>query len=198
MKRWRHIAALAALAALIATSGGVTYAAFVASTQNNGNTIGAGSVLLADNDGGAAVVSFAAGTPGTVHSGCIKVTYNGSLPASVRLFGNTTSGGLEGYLDLKVTRGVYTPSEPSFNSCTNFQADATNYIGAGSGVVYDGTLAGFPDNYATGLVDPTSGSPESWTTGEVHVYKVDVEVQDDIAAEGLSATQAFTWEARNQ
>lgn len=198
MKRWRHVAALGALAVLIPTAGGVTYAAFVATTANDGNSIEAGSVKLVDNDGDAAVVSFTAGTPGTVHSGCIKVTYDGSLPARVRLFGNTTSGGLEGYLDLKVTRGAYDPSEPSFNSCTNFQADATDYIGAGSGVLYDGTLAGFPDDYASGLVDPTSGSPESWTSGEVHVYRLDVEVQDDIAAEGLSATQAFTWEARTQ
>ena len=41
------------------------------------------------------------------------------------------------------------------------------------------------------------GRAESWTTGETHVYKLQVTLQDNIAAKGKSATQIFTWEARN-
>ena len=69
----------------------------------------------------------------------------------MRLYGTTTGTGLDQYLDLKVTRGTYTPSEPAFDSCTNFQPDGTEYIaGKGNGVIYDGTLQGFPDDYAGG------------------------------------------------
>ena len=126
------------------------------------------------------------------------MTYSGSLPASVRLYGATGGTGLDPYLSLKVTRGVFNGAEPAFNNCTNFQADATDYLGAGPGVVYNGTLAGFGDDYAGGLVDATSGSTETWTGGEVHVYRMEVTLQNNIDAEGLDATQSFTWEARSQ
>jgi hypothetical protein len=136
--------------------------------------------------------------PGNTTSGCIKVIYDGSLPASVRLYGTTTGSGLDQYLNLTVTRGSYNAPEPAFKSCTNFQADSTDYLGSGAGVVYSGTLQGYPDNYGSGLVDPTSGSLESWITGEDHVYRFDVTLQSDFSAQNKDATQTFTWEARNE
>jgi hypothetical protein len=194
----RRLGALGVLALLIPAAGAVTFAAYTATTMNSGNVIGAGSVKLSDNGDGSSLMSLSGGVPGDTTSACIKVTYDGSLPSTVRLHGTTTGSGLDQYLDLKVTRGVYTPSDPAFKSCTNFQADATNYIGAGNGVIYNGTLQGFPDDYASGLVDPQSGSPESWTNGEVHVYKLQVTVQSNFGAQNKDATQAFKWEARNQ
>ena len=116
----------------------------------------------------------------------------------MRLYGTTTGSGLDQYLDLKVTRGTYNPSTPAFKSCTNFQADGTDYLGAGNGVIYTGTLQAYPDDYASGLVDPTSGAPESWSSGEVHVYRFDMTLQSNFAAQGKNATQTFRWEARNQ
>ena len=198
MRNWRRLLIVAALALLIPAAGGVTYAAFRATTGNSGDRIEAGSVKLSDNGDGSSLMSMTGGVPGTTSSACIKVTYDGSLPATVRLHGTTTGSGLDQYLDLKVTRGTYTPSTPAFKSCTNFAADATNYIGAGAGVIYNGTLQGFPDDYAGGLVDPLAGSPESWTNAESHVYRFDVTVQNDFGAQAKDATQAFRWEARNQ
>jgi len=198
MKPWRRLAIVAALALLVPAAGGATYAAYRATTTDNGNIIEAGSVKLSDNGDGSSMLSLAAGVPGNTTSACIKVTYDGSLPATVRLHGTTTGSGLDQYLDLKVTRGVYNPATPAFKSCSNFQADGTNYVGAGNGVIYNGTLQGFPDDYASGLVDPLAGSPESWTSGEVHVYKLDVTLQANFSAQGKNATQAFRWEARNQ
>jgi hypothetical protein len=197
-RRARRFAALGALAVLIPAAGTVTYAAYTATTQNSGNRLEAGSVKLSDNGDGSSLLSMSAGVPGNTSSACIKVTYGGSLPSTVRLHGTTTGSGLDPYLDLKVTRGVYSPSDPAFKSCTNFQADGTNYIGAGNGVIYNGTLQGFPDDYASGLVDPLSGSPESWTNAEVHVYRIDVTLQSNFAAQNKDATQTFRWEARNQ
>jgi hypothetical protein len=198
VKRWHRFAIAVAVVALVPAAGGVTYAAFVATSGNNADRIEAGSVKLSDNGDGSALVSLAGAVPGDTTSACIQVTYDGSLPATVRLHGTTTGSGLDQYLDLKVTRGTYSPSVPAYRSCTNFQADGTNYIGAGNGVIYNGTLQGFPDDYASGLVEPTSGSPESWTTGEVHVYRVDVTLQQNFAAQGKDAAQVFRWEARNQ
>ena len=116
----------------------------------------------------------------------------------MRLHGTTTGSGLDQYLDLRITRGTYTPSDPAFKSCASFQPDGTNYIGAGNGVIYNGTLQAFPDDYASGLVDPQSGSPESWTNGEVHVYKLEATLQSNFAAQNKDAAQTFRWEARNQ
>lgn len=198
MKRWRRFAIVAALALVIPAAGGATYAAYTATTANSGNLIEAGSVKLSDNGDGSSLMSLSGAVPGDTTNACIRVTYEGSLPATVRLHGTTTGSGLDQYLDLKVTRGVYTPTEPAFKSCTNFQADGTDYIGAGNGVVYNGTLQAFPDDYASGLVDPLSGSPESWTTGEVHVYQLELTLQSNFGAQNKDATQAFRWEARNQ
>jgi hypothetical protein len=196
--RWRRFGALGVLALLVPAAGGITFAAYTATNANNGNQVGAGSVKLTDNGDGSSLMSLSAAVPGDTTSACIKVAYDGSLPATVRLHGTTIGSGLDQYLDLKVTRGVYSPSDPAFKSCTNFQPDGTNYIGAGNGVIYNGTLQGFPDDYASGLVDPLSGSPESWTTGESHVYRLDVTLQSNFSAQNKDATQTFKWEARNQ
>ena len=198
MKRRRNLFVIALLALLVPVAGGVTYAAFRATTTNSGDRIEAGSVKLSDNGDGTSLMSMTGGLPGNTSTACIRVLYEGSLPATVRLHGTTTGSGLDQYLDLRVTRGTYTPSAPAFKSCTNFVADATNYIGAGAGVIYNGTLQGFPDDYTGGLVDPLAGSPESWTNNENHVYRFEVTLQNDFAAQNLNATQAFRWEARNQ
>jgi hypothetical protein len=198
MKRRRNLFVIALLVLLVPAASGATYAAFRATTGNSGDRVEAGSVKLSDNGDGTSLMSMTGGVPGSTTSACIKVTYDGSLASSVRLHGTTTGSGLDQYLDLKVTRGTYTPPTPAFKSCTNFVADATNYIGAGAGVIYNGTLQGFPDDYAGGLVDPLAGSPESWTNNENHVYRFDVTVQNDFGAQNKNATQAFRWEARNQ
>jgi len=198
MRGWRRFAIVAALALAVPAAGGVTYAAYTARTANAGNIVEAGSVKLSDNGDGSSMLSLSGAVPGNTTSACVRVTYAGTLPASVRLHGTTTGTGLDQYLDLKVTRGVYSPTEPAFKSCTNFQADGTNYIGAGNGVIYNGTLQAYADDYASGLVDPLPGSPESWTTGEVHVYRLDVTLQNDFSAQNKDAAQAFRWEARNQ
>ena len=140
------------------------------------------------------MLSLSGAKPGDSDTSCIVVSYSGTLPASVRLYGTTSGTGLDQYLDLTATRGT---KSSAFDGCSDFTADATNYIGQGAGVIYSGTLQGWADNYAAGLVDPTPGSPETWTNPESHAYKFVVTVQDNNSAQGLNATQTFTWEARN-
>jgi hypothetical protein len=193
--RRNRIAATAAVVALSSAAAGMqTYAAFSSTTSNAANDFASGTVYLTDNDNGAAVVSLATAKPGDASTGCIRVLYTGSLASTVRLFG-TISGDLAPYLTLTVTRG--TDSSPSFRSCTNFTPDGTNYVGQGAGVVYSGLLSAYPTAYTAGLVDPVSGSPETWDTNEAHSYKFTVTLNDDNNAQGKTASSTFVWEARN-
>jgi hypothetical protein len=184
-------------AALGMVMGASTRAAFSDSIDNTTNGFTAGSVAVGDNDAGDLMMALTDATPGASSTACITVTYSGTLPSSVRLYGSTIGTGLASYLTLKVTRGTFTSSPQTFASCTNFSADTTDYIGQGTGVVYNGTLQSFPGTYASGLVDPLSSAPEQWTTDEAHAYKFTVTLQDDAAAEGKTANTTFSWEARN-
>ena len=194
MRRRLLLSALV-LAGLVAVSGAATYSAFSSQTSNTGNSFAAGTVLITDNDLGTAMLALSNAKPGDNDTSCILLTYSGTLDSTVRLYG-TVAGGLAPYLTLTVTRG--TDSAPSFDSCASFSADPTDYIGAGAGVIYQAALSAFPATYATGLVDPTSGSPESWTASEVHSYRFVVTLVNDNNAQGQNATAAFTWEAQNQ
>jgi hypothetical protein len=192
--RWALGPALVVALALL-FGRGITYSAFSESTSGASNRFAAGTVDLGDNDAGETMLELADAQPGAADTGCIRVSYTGSLPAAVRLYA-TTSGTLASYLDLVVTRGVDTT--PAFDACEGFVADGPDYLGLGAGVVYDGTLAAFPGAWAAGVVDPPTGGVESWTTGEVRSYRLSVTLADDVAAEGTSASASFSWEARNQ
>ncbi len=195
MPRTRRLLLSIILVGLVGVVAGVgTYAAFFSSTANPGNSFAAGTVYITSNGLSGALVAMTSAKPNSPPTtGCIQVTYNGTLNSSVRLYGSTT-GTLAQYLTLTVTRG--TNSSP-FNSCAGFTADATNYIGAGPGVIYSGNLNAFPTTYAAGIVDPTAGAPATWITSEAHAYRFVLTVQNNPAAQALSSTAAFTWEARN-
>ena len=178
-------------------AGTATFGAFSNSTTNTGNSIQAGTVALEDNDGnaGVAMLSLSDARPGDSDTSCIKVTYTGSLPSTVRLYA-TVTGTLKDYLTLTVTRG--TDATPAFDNCSTFAPDATDYNGDGAGVVYSGLLSAFPATYEPAIVDPKAASPETWTQNEAHVYKFTISLNNDTSAQGLSSTAAFTWEARNE
>jgi hypothetical protein len=196
LARMRHkVLASAVVLGLMGVVAGVsTFSAFTATTANAGNTFAAGSVIIGDNDSNGAMFSMSALKPGDNDTGCITVTYTGTLAAGVKMYGTTGGTGLDPYINVVVTRG--TIASPTFDSCAGFSADATDYIGSGAGVVYSGTLAGYADNWGAGLVD-APGATETWNTNEVHTYRFAVSVADNDLAQGLTAGQTFTWEARN-
>jgi hypothetical protein len=195
--RTRVLVSLAAVALVALATGFLlsTFSSFTATTSNAANTGSAGTVAVGDNDSGTAMLTMTGLKPGDSDAGCIRVTSTGTLPSVVRLYGTTGGSGLADYLTLVVTRGS---GAAGFDDCTGFTADTTDYIGSGAGVIYSGTLQGFPDSYAAGAQDPKANSPESWTTGEGHTYRFALTVADTNAAQGLTYTQSFTWEGRNQ
>jgi hypothetical protein len=177
--------------------------AFTGTTSNPGNSWPAGSVVLGDNDSTDTVKLFTLTNlkPADSTASCVKVTYTGTLPATINLFGTTTTTGtsLDQYLDLTVTRG--TIGAATVPDCTGFTADGTTYIGGqAAGVIYANTLLAYPDSNAAGLADPhttTPNVPEVWTTGETHAYKITATLQNNDSAQGKDASQTFTWQATN-
>lgn len=170
-----------------------TWSAFSA-TSANAAAFAAGTVTLADNDGGVAAVSLSGARPGDVATGCVTVTYAGSLPAGVRIYG-TAVGALAPYLTLAITRG--SDPTPSAGSCATFAPDATDHVGAGPGVVFSGPLSSLPATWVAGVADPAPATPETWTTSEARTYRIRITLAADPAAQGRSATASFVWEARN-
>jgi len=185
--------AILAVLALLATK--PTWSAFSGTTSNPGNTTTAGTVTLTDNDSGTAIFNLTNLVPGDTDSGCLQVTYSGTLPALLRLY-HTSTGSLASALDLTITRG--TISSGSFDDCSGFVADTVNYQGLGAGIIYAGTLAALGTTWSGGLTDPhTASVPEAWTTNEVHAYKLKLTVRDDNNAQTSSSTTSFGFEAQN-
>ena len=163
------------LGLVVAMVGGGTWAAFSATTSNTGNSFSTGSVTLSNNLGASAMFSVTDMAPLQVEGPeCIEVTYTGSLDAAVTLYGTTDAGGLDAFLDLVVEKGA---------TCAAFGVPDE---------LYNGTLAAYPDDFATGIVDPDA----TWTSGETAAYQFTVTLQNDPLAQGLDVEQAFTWEAR--
>lgn len=166
-------------------SGAGTYAAFFSVTSNDGNgagtgnSIDAGTVDLHDNDSGSAMFVLSGMRPtDPAVSSCITVNYTGSLDSQVGLYAAVT-GSLAPYLNLTVWAGE---STSGFGNCGTFNSTS---------VLYNGTLGAFPATW--GAIMDTN----TWTSGASHSYKFTLSLQNTTAAQGLSSSATFTWEARN-
>jgi camelysin-like metallo-endopeptidase len=172
------------------------FGAFTSTTSNSNNSFASGTVVIGDNDANSALYSVSNAKPGTTTSGCIKLTYTGSLASDVRIYTTSTIGALGQYVDLSITPGTQTGS-PAFPSCTGFTADS-------GGAIYSGTLQNFAttkNSYANGVVDYPGASATSWVTNDAVVYQFTATLQSgapDSAQGQTTGSHAFTWEARNQ
>ena len=162
-----------------ALSGFGTYSAFSATSSNSGNSMQAGTVSITDDHTASSLIGLTNAKPGDTTTGCIKVTYTGSLPADVRMYA-TPTGALAPYLNVTIKRGT----GGSYPSCTGFTAETTTFTG---------TLSTLPASWSAA----TSGS---WVQNEAHSYQVAVtlDANTPASAQGTSAGVSFTWEARNQ
>jgi len=174
------------LGALGGAAGLGAYSAFSGTTSNPGDSFQAGTVTIGDNDAGQALYSVANQKPGDFAEHCIKVTYTGSLPATVKLYRSTfTSGtGLDAYIDLSVTKG------------TGSQFDCSDFSGSTS--VYSGTLSALGTSFGTGVSLSNASASTTWSQNDAVTYKVRATLQNNNSAQGLvTGTHAFTWEAQN-
>jgi hypothetical protein len=164
---------------------------FSATTQNSGNEISSGTVALSDNDAGSAQFNITGAKPGDSWTRCIRVTYSGSLPATLHEYVIGGAGPLAPYLHLQLSAGSQTAA--TFPSCTGFTAD-------GNGTTYSGPALGGPGtSYETGTVVAPFGQT-SWSQGDSVVFKsvVTLDPAAPEAAQGnTSGPFTLFWEARN-
>ena len=192
VRKSKGISARSAVAAVV-VAGLLTFtasqAAFSAPTSSETNEFVAGTVVVTDNDSGAAMFSIVDMVPGIANrvESCVEVIYSGSIaPADVRLYiapGDLT-GGLAAYLDLVVERGT---GASGFGNCSGFTSAES---------IYSGTLAGFAATHTDFTSGAGTWTPSATPTGRYHRFVVTL--QADLAAQGGSATIALTWEAQDQ
>ena len=167
------------------------FGVFTATTQNAGNEISTGTVALTDNDSGSALFNVTGAKPGDTWSRCIKVTYNGSLPADMHLYQQNVSGHLSDYMTLTITQG--TQPSATFPSCTGFTPDATgiDYFGSGAQAA--------PGNWDYGLPVVPAGATQ-WHSGDSLVFKFELALDPatpDSVQGSTTASQTIVWEARS-
>ena len=186
-----------------------THAAFSARTGNAGNTWQAGSVVLGDNDSGAALFTSAgdgALVPGSTRSRCIRIDYTGTLTANIRMYVGTPAAGpitLDPYLVMSVERGAdvtstttvapdcstgFTPTtSPTFlyntRQADDPMADPSQTLAL--------LKTAHPDHQSGVVVSPAA-APNTFLT-----LRITYAVKDDNAAQNTQSSATFTWEARN-
>ena len=183
----RSLLVLAAVGGL-ATLG--AFSAFTSQANNPNNRVSAGTVTLADNDGGTALYDLTNAKPGDAQTSCIRVNYTGSLNADVKLYTPDTIGALGPNVNLKIEPG--TQASPSYPSCTGFSADGA--------AIFDAALSTFPTTYAGGVSD-FPGASSAWTNGDAVVYRVTATLAanaPDSAQGATTGLHTIRWEARNQ
>lgn len=194
--RSKVVRTLLLLGIVACIAGAGVFSAFSSQTENSGNIITAGTVTIEDNGGGSALYSISNAKPGESSASCIKVTYKGSLPATVKLYTPTASiGELGPYVNLKVEAGTQTTS--TFPSCTEFTP-----LSSGA-TVYEGTLTSFASEhgtYANGITtNPASAT--KWETNDSLVYRFTATLSasaPETAQGKTTGSHAFRWEAQDQ
>jgi hypothetical protein len=186
------VVASAAVAAGLLTLSGVwlnSYAAFTAQTSNPGNQWAAGTVTLSDDDGGSTAMFNVSGlAPGQSGSNCIKVSYGGTLAATVKLYGTAYSQ--TNTLGDNVTFTITQGTGGAFNGCTGFVADTS------TGDVLNAVTA---TAFATADTDFSTGVGTWAPSGAASkTYKVDWSMPSAATAgQGGTINLGFTWEAQN-
>ena len=118
------------------------------------------------------------------------MTYTGIVAAGVRLYTTTATSALDPYLNLTVEKGSM-PVATTFPNCTGSRGGRDPPAG---------TLQAFKtgrSGWANGL-SAFPGAQTAWNSGNSLVYRFTVQVQNVLAAQGLTGLAAFTWEAQNQ
>ena len=191
MSRGRKTLLTLLLVGVIGTVAGIgTFSAFSATTVNAGNTFDAGTVVISDNDAGSAMYNITGAKPNDVVVRCIRVTYTGSLPSTVKLYTTTPINPFGQYVTLAVDKGSM-PAGTTFPNCIGFTSESS---------VFTGTLSGFAasdTSFATGAA-ANPGAQTQWNLNDTLVYRFTLTMQDNpLAVGGSSGTHSFTWEAQN-
>ena len=174
-----------------ALAGFGVFAAFSATTSNPNNSFQAGNVSISDNDGGTALFTNSglhANTKPGNYDRCVRVTYNGTLDADVKLYGSAITGDGNG-MNVTVDK-----------SDTGTAADCSDFGTAGTveSVFAAAPLTTFDNasNWATGIdTDPVGET--KWVPGQEQTFRFRITVGDANQNATLDAFNVI-WEAQNQ
>ena len=168
-------------------------AAFNASTENATNNWAAGSVVLTDNDSGAAMFTTANSSnmvPGDVRTRCINVNYEGTSYdlESLKLRASASGSGLQDDLDVTVEVGT---GAAAFGDCTGFTPALT-----GATLVSNQPLDAFATSSTATPVD-TKFKPTS--TDKTRSFRFTVKLGTDTpnTEQTKNAAATFTWDIRS-
>jgi predicted ribosomally synthesized peptide with SipW-like signal peptide len=172
-------------------AGGTTFAAFTSSTTNTGNSFDAGTVYVRDDDGAGVLWNVSNQRPSSAAVvRCIRVTYDGSLDATVKLYASNASAAVDRYIDVTIEKGSM-PGSTAFPTCTGFSSETT---------IFNSTLDNFKtnnSNFSNGI-SSFPGAASRWVAGDSVVYRFTTSLANNYAAQGLTSSAGFTWEAQNR
>jgi hypothetical protein len=187
----KTLLSVAVLGVAGAVAGTGAFSAFSATTSNDNNTVTAGTVTISDNDAGSAAYSMPAAKPGDTAERCVRVTYTGSLPSTVKLYRSAFAGstGLESNVDLRIQSS---PTGTAAN-CSDFGTPTTVFAQA--------ALSTFtPTTFGTGITLNDQSGSATWSNGDAVTYRITATFQASApnSAQGkTTGTHSFTWEAQN-
>jgi hypothetical protein len=179
---------LGVVGVVVGLMGAGTFGAFRATTTNSGNQIDSGTVKVDQHAGATTLYNLTNQKPGQSQARCVRVTYSGSLAATLNLY--VSSGITNGTLyNLQVERGSGITSPAADMNCTGFAATS---------VAYNGDLGSFPTTFAGGVTGKAAGAP--WSQSDVVDYRFTISHNDDTTANAhttvtSSGAHTFTWEA---
>ena len=161
-----------------------TAAVFSATTDSPANSWIAGTVSLADDDGGAALFSVTGLTPGRAGSNCLTIDYTGDVATIVALYAaaSTDTASIAQFVNLTIQQGT----GGGFGSCAGFTAAST---------IFSGTLAAFTaaaQDYASGV---GSWSPNG---AAARVYRIayTLDAATPSTKQGGVCTVTFRWQSQ--
>jgi hypothetical protein len=167
-----------------------TFSAFTSTTSNTGNSFASGTVDLDDSDGGTTPLYVESNKkPGDFVEKCIRVSYLGSLAATVKLYtGSTVTNPT--LFNLKIERG--SSLSGAFPGCAGFAPAADLYTGT------LGNFASTHNTYANGI--DAKGS--AWAQNNTVDYRFTVTQNDDPTVDAHTSVTSsglhnFTWEAHS-
>lgn len=174
------------------------FGAFSAQTVNASNEFSSATLTLTSSNDAVSQPVYAKtnavpGDSGNTQHSCIEITYSGTVPAEVRLYGRTDAPGtgLAPGVMLRITEGEGGVG----NSCSGFTPTGAqgDVFGGASG----GSLQEIRDLHFS---FPLGFSLGTWTPGESHVYRFESWLSDSVDPTGMqgknAGQQAFVWEAR--
>lgn len=196
--RQKVLASLAAIGCFGTLAASAIFGAFSAQSVNASNEFSSATLTIDTSNDAVAepVYSRSNAVPGdrgdTDHS-CVEVTYTGTVPAEVRLFGRTDAigTGLAPGVMLRITEGDGGVDD----GCGSFTPNG------GAGDVFGGavgaSLQAVRDLHGS---YPTAFNLGSWQPGESRIYRFEswlsAAVDPETAQNKTAGNQAFVWEAR--